>query len=194
MSAHILYFLKFTIFDRTESRCQALARQHRHHTRWSLLLLIIKQANQMDVIPCFFLQMFQITTADHQTEDPDSQLIRAETCVFLVKLPRYCKYWLFGKDIMFLEAWGEIVRKSLFVIFYGLFKQHGIGYQWCDHGCSWLCLHTNSTEIIVWAKSQSLLSNALYLIFIIFSLAQVLKLSNHEGKTASSSYRIPRPP
>ena len=82
------------------------------------------------------------------------------------------------------------------VFFYGLFKQHGIGfgYQWCDHGCSWLCLHTNSTEIIVWAKSQSLLSNALHLIFIIFSLAQVLKLSNHEGKTASSSYRIPRPP
>ena len=54
MSAHVLYFLKFTILDRIESRCQALARQHRHHTRWSLPLLIIKQANQMDVIPCFF--------------------------------------------------------------------------------------------------------------------------------------------
>ena len=54
MSAHVLYFLKLTIFDRTESRCQALARQHRHHTRWNLPLLIIKQANQMDVIPCFF--------------------------------------------------------------------------------------------------------------------------------------------
>ena len=116
MSAHVLYFLKLTIFDRTESRCQALARQHRHHTRWNLPLLIIKQANQMDVIPCFFFQMFQIKTADHQTEDPDSRLIRAETCVFLVKLPRFCRYWLFGKDMMFLVAWGGIVRKSLFGI------------------------------------------------------------------------------
>ena len=65
-----------------------------------------------------FFQMFQIKTSAHQTEDPDSRLIRAETCVFLVKLPRYCRYWLLGKDMWFLEAWGEIVRKSLFVIFF----------------------------------------------------------------------------
>ena len=64
----------------------------------------------------FFFQMFQIKTADHQTEDPDSRLIRAEACVFLVKLPRFCRYWLFGKDMMFLVAWGGIVRKSLFGI------------------------------------------------------------------------------
>ena len=53
---------------------------------------------------CHALFFFQIKTADHQTEDPDSQLIRAETCVFLVKLPRYCRCWLFGKGMMFFAA------------------------------------------------------------------------------------------
>ena len=63
------------------------------------------------------LFFFQIKTADHQIEDPDSQLIRAETCVFLVKLPRYCRYWLFSKDMMFLWLESELVRKSRFGIF-----------------------------------------------------------------------------
>ena len=34
----------------------------------------------------------KLAPADLQTEDPDSQLIRAETCVFLVKLPRYIEW------------------------------------------------------------------------------------------------------
>jgi len=35
-----------------------------------------------------------------QTDGPDSQLIRAETCVFLVKLPRYSSYQIMRERIL----------------------------------------------------------------------------------------------
>ena len=156
---------------------------------------MIKQANQMDVIPCFSSNVSNkncwpsnrrsglstYTSGDLRVPGQTAQVVK-----ILIILQGHDVFGGLKWDSSDITLW----------YFFGLFKQYGIGigYQWCDHGCSWLCLHTNSTEVIVWAKSQSLLSNALHLIIIIFSLVQVLKLSNHEGKTASSSYRIPRPP
>ena len=50
-----------------------------------------------------------------QTEDPDSQFIRAETCVFLVKLPRFNSSFYCEAPVSFGSFFNESYKVINFV-------------------------------------------------------------------------------